>query len=732
MATRFNFSARGRWKTFAAQILVGTLTCQIALLDTAILAPRALAASDIAIATGQATNLLLPATPENPAQTINRITDSSVIVTAQVPADASKFTVVLLDQFGKDASHTTRVKEAGLVTTKVNAVALADGPITLKATYETPDGAQSPWLVGPEILKDTQKPEQPIITAPENELSTSNATTVITGEAADKTTIKAIKSHDVIAQTESTGTFSLTVPLTPGSNRFHLVATDTAGNQSSSINVPTIISTAQNQSSQVLPEPTHLHATALSASRVHLSWMIENAQLSQVDHFVVFSDNGTGTVDYSTPIGITEGNATEFVTATLPQGTHLFTVRSHDRNGAMTTNTNTVSQSVLGEQTKTSFKGGQQLIDFRPEQPVTAQTGSNATHHGKLSIESFGRINPSKHALPGTTPVGNFYDLTTNNQTVFPLNIRIYYTADELTAAHVINERQLKGLSYFDESSTAWKSFEQIAINTTDVINNGIAYAGYIEATTTHLTTIVIAADTVAPTQPANLTAEAGDMRTKLTWNSVADAMGYWVRYRKATNIDTVPYTTVFVSGQQQTTFTINGLANGTLYEFGVASEDTAGNQSGFAVVEQTPTASGPTTDFVTPSTAQLAKATSSRVITTTGTTSQSSTTPSSNNQSQVQSTPTQEKQDETPEDGTVKGGTDKKDQTQSARSLVTLLIVLVAAAAGFGGYYGYQWWTARPEEFDEPTEERAEEQPVKKPEKSEKADKSDRTGGRW
>lgn len=731
MATRINFSARGRWKTFAAQLLIGTLTCQIALLDTAMMAPRAMAASDTTIATGQITNLLLPATPENPAQTINRITDSSVVITAQVPADAIKFTVVLLDQSGKDASHMTRVKSAGQVMTKINTIALADGLITLKASFETADGTQSPWQTGPQILKDTQKPEQPRITAPLDTLSTPNTSTVITGESATKTTIRALKSHDIIAQTESTGTFSLTVPLMPGSNRFQLVAIDEAGNQSSNINVPNLISTAQEQTAKVLPEPTHLHATALSASRVHLSWTVEDTQLSQVDHFVIFSDNGTGTVDFSTPLDITQGNATEFTSATLPQGTYLFVVRSCDRNGLMTTNTNTVSQSVMGEQTKTSIKGGQQLIDFRPEQPVTAQTGSNTTHHGKLSIEPLGRINPNQHALPGTTPVGSFYDIKTNNQTVFPLIIRIYYTTDDLTAAHVVNERQLKGLSYFDLGSATWKSFEQTTVNTTDVINNGIAYAGYVETTTTHLTTIVISADTIAPTKPVNLTAESGDMRTKLTWNSAADTMGYWVRYRKATNIDTVPYTTVFVSGQQQTTFTINGLANGTLYEFGVASEDNSGNQSDFAVVEQTPTATGPTTDFVTPATARLAKATSSRVVTATGTTSQSSATPSSNVQSQEQTTTTQEKQDEA-EDGAVKGGTDKKDQTQSARSLVTLLIVLIAAAAGFGGYYGYQWWTARPEEFDEPTEGRAEEQPPKKPEKSEKADKSDRTGGRW
>jgi hypothetical protein len=724
--------AQSRWKALAAQLLIGTLTIQIGLIDTALTAPSALATTDINVS-----DLMIPASSENPLQTINRANDNAVIVTTQVPIETSKLTVELIDQFGKNVHDTNRIKATGVATTKINSTMLADGPITLRASIEMTNGTQSPWITGPQVLKDTQSPEKPTITAPLEDYSTTDSSVTIQGEAPVNTTIQALKNHDLISQVESTRTFSVAVPLAEGSNRFKLVATDSAGNQSSSVNVATITSTTINtEPAQLLPVPTHLHATALSASRVHLSWEIDNAQLPQVDHFVIYSDNGTGTVDFSTPFGVTQGNATEFTTATLAEGTYLFTVRSCAiTTGTMTTNIDTISQSVMGEKTKASLHGEQQLIDLRPDQPITVKTGFNTTHYGRLNVEPLGRLNPTKQLLPASTPVGSFYSMTTNNQTVFPLEVRIYYTADDLVAGHVANERQLKGLYYFDQASSTWKPFEQTEVQTSDLTVNGVNYAGYVMATTSHLTTMVIAADTIAPTKPANLTGEAGDMRTKLTWNTVSDATGYWVRYRKATNIDTLSYSTVFVSGEQQNSFTVSGLANGTLYEFGVATEDGAGNQSDFAVVEQTPTAAAPTTDFITPATAHLTStsaSSSSHIVTTAiATTQQSSPTASSNtNQSQEQTTPTQEKQDEA-QDGSVKGGTDKKDQTQSARSLVTLLIVLVAAAAGFGGYYGYQWWTARPEEFDEPAEEHTETAPPKKPEK-EKVDKSDRAGGRW
>ena len=649
MATRIRLPVQNRWKALAAQLLIGSLTCQISIINTALTTPKAYAATDgvieengVLLNLDQLTDLQLPMSAKNPAQTINRATDGSVVITAHVPTGTSKFTARLTDQSGKHVSDTARVTTTGIATAKIHASSLADGPIALSALIETDTGMKTPWVTGAPVMKDTVQPEKPLITAPLDSLTTDISVLSVEGNTEDHTIVSAVKDHAVIAQTESNGAFSLHVPLLEGANRFKIMATDMAGNESSSVSLPTITNTA----TPAEPTPTP-------------------------------------------PVPAPE--------------------------------------ATKGEQTKTSIKGGRQLIDLRPDQPITVETGSQTTHHGKLSATSLGHINPTQHALPGVTAVGCFYDITSSNQTVFPLTVRFYYTQAELTAGHVANERQLKGLYYYDAAHAAWTSFEHTTVHTEDVTVDGMAYAGYVEANTSHLTMMVIAADTIAPMKVTNLTAEAGDMRTKLTWNTVSDATGYWVRYRKATSIDTAIYTTVFVSGQQQAWSIISGLANGTLYEFGIATEDAAGNQSDFAVVEQTPTAAGPTTDFITPATAHLTSATSSHTTTTAETTPQSTT--SSTNQSTDQSTPVQQKEDETPSDGTVKGGSDQKDQTQSARSLVTLLIVLIAAAAGFGGYYGYQWWTARPEEFDEPTEEQTEAQP---PKKSERTDKSDKTGGRW
>lgn len=647
MALHIRFPVQNRWKALAAQLLIGSLTCQVGLIDTALTTSRAYAADDqlaqdvAVLSLDQLTDLQIPASAKNPAQTINRATDSAVVVTAHVPMGTATFTAQLTDQFGKQVEDTSKVTSTGIATATIHASSLADGAITLRAAIETESGITMPWVTGASVTKDTVKPEKPTITAPLDPFTTSTSILIVQGTADDHSTVAAIKDHAVITQAPSTGTFTLSVPLTEGKNRFKIIAMDTAGNESFAVSLPTIT----NIATPADPTPTP-----------------------------------------ATP------------------------------------------EPTTGEQVKAPIKGGKQLVDFGPGQPISVETGSQTTHHGKLSATSLGHLNPTHVALPDVTPLGAFYDLTSSNQTVFPLTVRLYYTQADLVAAHVSNERQLKGLYYYDVSRAAWKSFEQTTIHTEDTTNDGIAYAGYVEAVTTHLTMMVIGADTIAPAKVTNLTAEAGDMRTRVTWNAIGDAQGYWLRYRKATSIDTVPYTTVFVSGQQQTSYTVSGLANGTLYEFGVATEDAAGNQSGFAVVEQTPTAAGPTTDFITPATARLTSA-ASKTTTTTAIAQSSTPSSGSSQQSQDQQTPTQQKEDEAPTDGTVKGGTDQKDQTQSARSLVTLLIVLIAAAAGFGGYYGYQWWTARPEEFDEPTEEHEETRP---PKKADKVEKNDKAGGRW
>ncbi|MBI4032520.1 hypothetical protein HY374_02330 [Candidatus Berkelbacteria bacterium] len=272
---------------------------------------------------------------------------------------------------------------------------------------------------------------------------------------------------------------------------------------------------------------------------------------------------------------------------------------------------------------------------------------------------------------------------------------------------------------------------------TTGVLNPGTwkflvrAVKNSVESTNTTPATITIpvpagATDTTAPAKPSNLLAKAEDGQVKLTWNTVADAVGYHVRYREATNTDTSAYTTLFVSGQSMSETTVKSLTNGILYEFGVAADDAAGNRSEHAVVEQTPTAASAGTNFVLPSQSTqpgaVTPTTKPKVTTASAPVTTAAVAPTTIAPApiggQVEETPAPEPTS----DDTIRGETDDAAQADSTRTLVTILIIVIAAAAGFGGYYGYQWWVSRPEEVTTSTPPSAEPKKPKRPER----------GGRW
>ncbi len=682
--------------------------------------------NQIPATTGAVTGLGIAASSRNPAHAINAETDAAATIEATVPAGATNLTVLLIDQRGHAEATSIDVGTAGHVELTMNARSLADGPIALRAAVTTAGGATMPWTTGNQAMKDIDAPEKPTVITPSDDLTVPTNTTTITGTAEANTTVSVWNETQQLATVTSNGQFSLVTPLTAGKNALSIRATDWAGNASRAVTLPTITSTSTDANSVAAPE--QLRARVLTESRVQLTWSMPDDAQAAVHHFAIYGDDRSGTVNFTHPLGETTGTERTFTTASLPKGAHRFAVRAVNAQGNQSLNTNTVTATVAGFQFEQSLRGGQELIDFRPNQPVVVHTSPHTTNRGRMSVESLGNTNPFRVTVPGAS-VGKYYELLSTNNTVFPLEIRIYYTALDVAAAGVTHERQLTGMRYFDTDSQTWQSFDQTGVNTTDVTVDGTAYAGYFYAVTTHLTTVVGVADVTDPGTPSRLTGEAGDRRVKLTWDTQAEAAGYWIRYRKATNIDTVPYTTAFLSGKEQTSYQVNNLANGTLYEFGVAAEDSAGNVSDFAVIEQTPTASAPTTDFVTPATARLTSSTGS---TTTSVAATSGTGGTTTTQQPGTATPADEPSEPADDDGDVRGGTDSQDDTQSARSLVTLLIVLVAAAAGFGGYYGYQWWTARPEDFDEPEPIRTEEQPPKKTERTEKPEKGDRPGGRW
>lgn len=337
------------------------------------------------------------------------------------------------------------------------------------------------------------------------------------------------------------------------------------------------------------------------------------------------------------------------------------------------------SNIIVGTQTITPAPGLELIINGLTNTTLTTATYSQ---------------NPGGTLPSGISSFGKYFEMATANKDAisWPVMIKVYYTANDLIAAHITDEKQLVGIYYYDSGASSWKLYSSTGVNTNDITVNGINYAGYIWANADHFTPITIGTDITAPAKPANFTASTGDGEISLTWDKVSDATGYYVRYREGTSVDNKEYTIIFLDSADKISTKVTGIKNGILYEFGVKTVDAFGNLSDWAVVIASPTSS-----FI------LAKAeTVKAAVTTTG-----------EQVSPTETTPSGETEITTigPDEGKV-----KSESTFSwTRFWITLAILIIAAGAAYGGYYGYQWWMEKP-----------------KKQKKEEAPKPPEKTGRW
>lgn len=634
--------------------------------------------NDSGLSVATPTSITLPATSENPAQTINDTNDTNAVIHVG-GTTAAEVTLALTDSEGTTKLETNDA-DAALTPFEISTSSLSEGALMARAYNESVDELRSRWFEGAAIQKDTVEPEHPVVTQPQTEITVHGSSYAILGTAEIGATVQLLQDDVVLAHAIANPNFSLAAPLLADqANDFDIRVIDPAGNVSSTRSIPTI-----TEDSSAPSAPTDFVAEAREDGRIDLTWDLPPVEVVQV---ALYGDNGSGTINFDAPLAVLDDSVNEYTTPLLSKGTYRFALRALDEAGNWSAPALSLPVTLLNPTTTVSLDGGAQTIDWREEQGILLNTGSQTVAGGTLSLTNFVQENPRGVTPTGRVIVGNFYRVLSTNQTIFPLTIHILYTAEHLAQASVTNERQLHSVMYFDESAGQWVSFEGSVLDTTDRTIDGVAYAGSMTVITSHLTDIALAADIAAPQAPTHFAAEAGDSRVKLTWKSVDDSIGYIVRYRVKS---TGSYASTFVSGSQQTALLIQQLSNGTAYEFGIASEDAVGNRSEFITIEQTPSAP----QAVVPATSQ-----STRVM--------SPTTPTNNDGiSQTQPTPTQEPSvtpSPDPSSGDIRGGETEKDQTDNARSLVTFLIILIAAAAGFGGWYGYQWWVSRPEPANEP-----------------------------
>jgi len=275
----------------------------------------------------------------------------------------------------------------------------------------------------------------------------------------------------------------------------------------------------------------------------------------------------------------------------------------------------------------------------------------------------------------GINFLNQYYDFNVadNSAINFPVYIKIYYDEADLAAAG-LTEDQIQGLYFYDFGSNSWKLYSNTGV---DKDNN------FVWAWVDHFTPMSIGGDVSAPEKPANLKAESGDSEVILTWDKKDDAVGYYIRYRKATSNDNDPYTTIYLESGDTVTTKITGLTNGVQYEFGVAAKDSSGNVSEYAVVVQTPNKKAGTTS----------KTSGGYWVGTAYAADGSSTTDTKKDEI---------KTDTNKDNGDVKSSEEEEGGINWTRFLVTLGIIILALGAGFGGYYGYQWWMGGQDDDEE------------------------------
>jgi|GEM_PF-6051880 len=634
-------------------------------------------------------NPLLPALPlaanvkagiTNPINTVNAATENAVAVDVSVGASSNVGDVVVARIHSETAfAFNTAVAAGGAQTVTVNNIDVSNsanfpqGPLTLRTFVSNTSGISTAYVAGTAVTKDTLAPLGPTVTTPPNAGVATNATSFeVVGTVTEPNLVinayvdtnndgVADSATPVATVNGSNGTtFGIFVPLTLNTmNHFVVTATDAAGNESISTVVPTI-----TQDSIAPSAPSFLSASTGSDGRVSISFAASAS--SDVSKYEVFSDNRTGTVNYTTPIATVTAPTTSVVTNVLANGTYRFVVRAVDMAGNVDQNTNVAMVTVNGPlriSTDNPYFGN----------GLALQTNGTPS----FTVLNDGSTIPAGSAPTGITFLGQYFELsaTPAPSATNPVMVKFYYTAAQLAAAKV-SENQLQGVYFYDTASKTWKLYSSTGVNTADVTGpDGMQYAGYVWANADHFTPIAFGAKTMAPAAPTNVVATADVNSLSVSWNAVTDATGYWVQYRVT---GTSTFTKLFVS---TTSTTIQGLRGGVQYDVQVAAVDSVGNVSAFSTIMVRPLAPislAIATTSTDNSVAATGKGASQTADSTPSATNTTNTTPAtSDNAGQVKASET--------------------SNTNQNRLFVTLLILVIAAGAGAAGYYGYQWWSERP-----------------------------------
>ncbi len=641
----------------------------------------------------------------NRAHIINRSNMAEMyfsVMSADTAVATETVTGELLDRYGvlKAASA---FNAAGANTLTVGAInttaspALSDGAVVVRATVTSTNGIVTAYTYGPTAGRDTVAPA-----------AATAAQVIGTDGLSENNVINSQTVHAALVRvslpTSSINTDQVRVSLSDG---IHSASTDAAINQSGGTLTTSVDATGINDG------VTYVQAWLVDSAG-NLS-AVFNGQVATKDTIApdgTVTINGGSTVTTGTTVslaiaasdigtGVSQmrlANTNDFAGAsfetfatsktwTLLPGEGLRTVYVQFKDGAgnMSPARNVLSSNeglILVEQdaqsiSLVSLATGTQVVRQLPaEATVTATSPTN------LTFASY-TTNPGGTVPSGTAQVGRFVEIGAGDPTkvTFPVIVKIYYTANDLSAAGVTSETQLQGVAFADLHDNTWKLYPTTSVTTADISVDGQNYAGFAYAVADHLTPMTIVADTTAPVVPADVNVTASNHQVVVSWLATADATNYVVRYRRGLGA----FNSVVVSGDTHRV-TITNLINGAAYEIQIASRDAFGNTSSFVGSTVTPTDAANPAPVAT-GTGTVITAPSSGGSTSTNTpTIKPTASPSPTPTSTVTISPTP-----TP------NPTDEEDSASASNYLVVLAVLIIAVGAGTAGWYGYQWWVTRP-----------------------------------
>jgi len=508
----------------------------------------------------------------------------------------------------------------------------AVSPDTLPHSFPVADTAP------PDIVYDPSGLETALITEP----------IVVTVEATDLTGIKEVRVFyrgegetsfsPRICQDIGDSKFSATIPSPPskGTIYYYIQVEDNSGNKATS---PEEDPTGQPHSVFVedpfppLP-PTQLAASSAPGGKIILTWELSTSP--DTDKYNIYTDSGSGTVDYSAVYDSVDSATSKWESPVLGEGVYKLVVRTVDRSENEEGNTAAVSAEADATKPErvtnlvaTSQPGGRIQLEWMLSVSRDAHVYNIYWDNAQASINyssSLARVND---------PLDSWTSDGLRDGVVYRFVVRCQdYAGNEEENTDFVSAKadamppgNVTGLLSPSHRVDVWSNQAQVTVRWNPAEDAGTGLAGYSvswdtsertlpdevmdignEVTVTaalsgsqyfhirpvdeagnwgiaasHLGPFLI--DTQPPEPPTNLNAapQAGG-KVRLDWeiSTSTDVVRYNIYWDNGTGrgVDyTEPLGTVVAGSTSALTWTSPGLEDGRTYEFGVRAEDQAGNE---------------------------------------------------------------------------------------------------------------------------------------------------------